>query len=216
MPPKEVIEPTGGPRVSGGDRYKIVFLGDEAVGKTSVIWRFMYDTFDADYQATVGIDFLYKTLYLEDRTARLQIWDTCGHERFRSLMPSYIRNSSGVIVMYDITRRESFLNTAKWIEDVRNARGSDAVIFLVGNKKDIGDRRQVSSEEGEEKAKENGAMFIEVSAKAGDNIKSLFRQLAQALPHQEEPSGVDTQSKVVIGGNPQPAVDFTPLGGCRC
>ena len=142
----------------------------------------MYDTFDNAYQATIGIDFLSKTMYLEDRTVRLQLWDTAGQERFRSLIPSYIRDSSVAIVVYDVTNRASFLNTSKWIDDVRGERGSDVIIVLVGNKTDLGDKRQVSSDEGESKAKELGVMFIETSAKAGHNVKLLFRKIAQALP----------------------------------
>lgn len=86
-------------------KYKIVFLGEQGVGKTSLITRFMYDTFDDHYQATIGIDFLSKTMYLDDKTIRLQLWDTAGQERFRSLIPSYIRDSRVAIVVYDITRR---------------------------------------------------------------------------------------------------------------
>merc|ERR1719145_578532 len=153
--------------LSGLNKYKLVFLGEQAVGKTSIITQFMYDTFETNYQATIGIDFLSKTLHLDDRTVRLQLWDTAGQERFRSLIPSYIRDSSGAIVVYDITNRSSFNNTSKWIEDVRAERGNDVVIVLVGNKTDLADRRQVSSEEGEEKAKENAVMFIEASAKMG-------------------------------------------------
>lgn|SRR3990167_419758 len=84
-------------------KYKLVFLGDQSVGKTSIVTRFMYDTFDSTYQATIGIDFLSKTMYLEDRTVRLQLWDTAGQERFRSLIPSYIRDSSVAVIVYDIT-----------------------------------------------------------------------------------------------------------------
>ena len=124
-------------------KFKLVFLGDQSVGKTSMITRFMYDTFDNSYQATIGIDFLSKTMYLEDRTVRLQLWDTAGQERFRSLIPSYIRDSSVAVVVYDVTNRASFLNTSKWIEDVRNERGDDVVIMLVGNKTDLSDQRQV-------------------------------------------------------------------------
>jgi len=166
-------------------KYKLVFLGDQSVGKTSIITRFMYDTFDSTYQATIGIDFLSKTMYLEDRTVRLQLWDTAGQERFRSLIPSYIRDSSVAIVVYDITNRNSFLNTAKWIDDVRTERGSDVVMMLVGNKTDLADKRQVSVEEGETRAKESDVMFIETSAKAGFNIKALFRKVASALPGME-------------------------------
>mmetsp|Transcript_36553 Transcript_36553/g.53640 ORF Transcript_36553/g.53640 Transcript_36553/m.53640 type:complete len:251 (+) Transcript_36553:171-923(+) len=164
-------------------KYKLVFLGDQSVGKTSIITRFMYDNFDRHYQATIGIDFLSKTMYLEDRTVRLQLWDTAGQERFRSLIPSYIRDSSVAVVVYDVTNRASFLNTTKWVDDVRAERGNDVVICLVGNKTDLGnEKRQISTEEGEERSKRDGLMFMECSAKAGYNVKSLFRKLATSLP----------------------------------
>ncbi|KAG2542828.1 hypothetical protein PVAP13_9NG818400 [Panicum virgatum] len=161
------------PVVSALAKYKLVFLGDQAVGKTAIITRFMYDKFDDTYhyQATIGIDFLSKTMYLEDRTVRLQLWDTAGQERFRSLIPSYIRDSSVAVIVYDVTDTQSFLNTSKWIEEVNTQRGGDVLIFLVGNKTDLVDKRKVSTDEGEAKAQEHGAMFIETSAKAGFNIK---------------------------------------------
>lgn len=152
------------------------------MGKTSIITRFMYDTFYSTYQATIGIDFLSKIMYLEDRTIRLQLWDTAGQERFRSLIPSYIRDSSVAIIVYDITNRQSFLNTGKWIEDVRAERENDVVIMLVGNKTDLAEKRMVSIEEGEQAAKNFDVMFVETSAKAGYNIKALFRKVASALP----------------------------------
>lgn len=163
-------------------KFKLVFLGEQSVGKTSLITRFMYDSFDNTYQATIGIDFLSKTMYLEDRTVRLQLWDTAGQERFRSLIPSYIRDSTVAVVVYDITNANSFHQTSKWIDDVRTERGSDVIIMLVGNKTDLSDKRQVSTEEGERKAKELNVMFIETSAKAGYNVKQLFRRVAAALP----------------------------------
>mmetsp|Transcript_22444 Transcript_22444/g.76242 ORF Transcript_22444/g.76242 Transcript_22444/m.76242 type:complete len:212 (+) Transcript_22444:325-960(+) len=166
-------------------KYKLVFLGDQSVGKTSIITRFMYDKFDSSYQATIGIDFLSKTMYLEDRTVRLQLWDTAGQERFRSLIPSYIRDSSVAVVVYDVANRSSFLNTARWVEEVRAERGSDVIVILVGNKTDLVDRRQVSVEEGDAKAREHGVLFVETSAKAGFNIKALFRKIASALPGME-------------------------------
>mmetsp|Transcript_8235 Transcript_8235/g.13965 ORF Transcript_8235/g.13965 Transcript_8235/m.13965 type:complete len:220 (-) Transcript_8235:56-715(-) len=179
-------------------KYKLVFLGDQSVGKTSIITRFMYDSFDKNYQATIGIDFLSKTMYLEDRTVRLQLWDTAGQERFRSLIPSYIRDSSVAVVVYDITNRASFLNTSKWIEDVRNERGNDVIMVLVGNKTDASEKRQVSVEEGEDKASKEGIMFIETSAKAGFNIKALFRKLATSLPGMESAQPQQSTSLVDI------------------
>ncbi|CAG8619691.1 7882_t:CDS:2 [Ambispora gerdemannii] len=160
-------------------KFKLVFLGEQSVNA-----RENYSLI-VELKATIGIDFLSKTMYLEDRTVRLQLWDTAGQERFRSLIPSYIRDSSVAVVVYDITNRNSFMNTAKWIDDVRAERGNDVIIVLVGNKTDLNDKRQVTTEEGEKKAKEYNVMFIETSAKAGHNVKTLFRKIAQALPGME-------------------------------
>ncbi|KAF9085214.1 Ras- protein Rab-6A [Mortierella sp. GBA35] len=197
-------------------KFKLVFLGEQSVGKTSLITRFMYDTFDNTYQATIGIDFLSKTMYLEDRTVRLQLWDTAGQERFRSLIPSYIRDSSVAVVVYDITNRNSFMNTAKWIDDVRAERGTDVIIVLVGNKTDLNEKRQVTAEEGEKKAKEFNIMFIETSAKAGHNVKTLFRKIAQALPGMENTITDANQSQLIdvkIQDNPNNAEG---ANGCAC
>ncbi|XP_064221348.1 ras-related protein Rab-6A isoform X2 [Aotus nancymaae] len=186
---------------AGGDfgnplrKFKLVFLGEQSVGKTSLITRFMYDSFDNTYQATIGIDFLSKTMYLEDRTIRLQLWDTAGQERFRSLIPSYIRDSAAAVVVYDITNVNSFQQTTKWIDDVRTERGSDVIIMLVGNKTDLADKRQVSIEEGERKAKELNVMFIETSAKAGYNVKQADLELLGP----SDPPVLAFQSAGIIG-----------------
>merc|ERR1719300_2139871 len=135
-------------RAGAPQKFKVVFLGDEAAGKTSVVRRYMYDTFEETIQATIGMDFQSKTVYLEDRTLRLQLWDTAGQERFRSLIPSYIRDASAVVVVYDVANRGSFDNVGSWIQNVRDQKGDDAVILLLGNKSDLEDSRQVSTEEG--------------------------------------------------------------------
>ncbi|KAH7825265.1 Rab6a [Monocercomonoides exilis] len=168
-------------------KFKIVFAGDQSVGKTSIIARFMYDTFESYYKPTIGIDFLSKTIYLDEQTVRLQLWDTAGQERFRALIPSYIRDCSAAIIVYDITSRQTFDNVEGWVNDVRAERGDDVVIMIVGNKADASDRREVSQEEGEAKAKELKCMFTEASAKAGYNVKSLFRRVALALPAHHAP-----------------------------
>jgi len=193
-------------------KFKLVFLGEQSVGKTSLITRFMYDSFDNTYQATIGIDFLSKTMYLEDRTVRLQLWDTAGQERFRSLIPSYIRDSTVAVVVYDITNANSFHQTSKWIDDVRTERGSDVIIMLVGNKTDLSDKRQVSTDEGERKAKELNVMFIETSAKAGYNVKQLFRRVAAALPGMEstEPKK-DDMTEVILKDTPSRETDGVRL-----
>ncbi|CAD8083110.1 unnamed protein product [Paramecium sonneborni] len=124
-------------------KYKLVFLGDQSVGKTSIIIRFMFDIVN-QIKPTVGIDFISKTLYYKDRTIRLQLWDTAGQERFRSLIPSYIKDSAVAVVFYDVEgviiylrSKIIILSLNKLIEDVRLERGNDVIIFIVANKIDL-------------------------------------------------------------------------------
>lgn len=139
----------------------------------------------------------------------------CAHaQRFRSLIPSYIRDSSIAIVVYDISSRSSFGNVDKWIADVYTERGSDVVIMLVGNKTDLADKRQITFEEGEVKAREHGTGFIETSAKAGFNIKALFRKLACTLPALRGQALPPTDETLDL--EPEPKAGTT-AGGCgRC
>uniref|UniRef100_A0A2I3GHH4 RAB6A, member RAS oncogene family n=1 Tax=Nomascus leucogenys TaxID=61853 RepID=A0A2I3GHH4_NOMLE len=181
-------------------KFKLVFLGEQSVAKTSLITRFMYDSFDDTYQATIGIDFLSKTMYLEDGTIRLRLWDTAGQERLRSLIPT--------VVVYDITNVNSFQQTTKWIDDVSTERGSDVIITLVGNKTELADKRQVSIEEGERKAKE-------LNCKTGYNVKRLFRRVAAALPGMEstqDRSREDMRDVKLETPQEQPVSE----GGCFC
>lgn len=170
----------------GKYKYKIVFLGNQSVGKTSIIHRFIYDSFDDSYQATIGIDFMSQKMYVEDKIIILNLWDTAGQERFKSLIPSYIKDSAVAIVCYDVTSRESFDSVEKWIEDAKALRDDDVLLILAGNKADMVDRRQVSTEEGREYANKMNLLFFETSAKVGTNIKTLFNELAKKL------TGIDT------------------------
>ena len=150
-------------------------------------------------------------MYLEDRTVRLQLWDTAGQERFRSLIPSYIRDSSVAVVVYDVSSRKSFENTRKWVDDVRGERGTDVIIVLVGNKTDLGDKREVTTAQGEEEARRCGALFVETSAKVGANVKSLFRKIAQALPGMEGEGSqrAESQSRWTL-------LEMRPAPGAAC
>lgn len=112
-----------------------------------------------------------KTVYVDDKMVRLQLWDTAGQERFRSLIPSYINDSSVAVVCYDITSKQSFDNVSNWIDQARQIRGEDLTIFMVGNKIDDAEKRQVGTEEGQSKAEELKVNFIETSAKVGINVK---------------------------------------------
>lgn len=183
-------------------KFRCVFLGDISVGKTSIINRYTADSFDRQYQATIGIDFLTTLLQLEDRTVRLLLWDSAGQERFRSIVPSYIRNTDAAIVVYDVCSRESFNNTSRWVDEVRNVRGPDAFIALVGNKVDNTEKREVSTEEGEMKARELGALFHEVSAKSGANVKLLFRRVVVSCPATVAVAPTDTSAAPVRHKDP--------------
>lgn len=208
-----MAEPSINP-ISAQAKHKLVFLGDIYVGKTSIINRFMYESFDTNYQATIGIDFLSKTLYLDDRTVRLQLWDTAGQERFRSLIPNYIRDSSVAVIVFDITNKQTFINCEKWVEDVKNERGNEAVIVLVGNKIDKAEERAVTVEEAEAKAKGFEAVYIETSAKTGDNVKQLFKQIATTLPG-DKPQSPSPNGRLVITPTAQPE-KVTPKLNCSC
>lgn len=184
------------------------------VGKTSLITRFMYDTFDDQYAATIGIDFLSKTMYLEDnKTVRLQLWDTAGQERFRSLIPSYIRDSHVAVVCYDITNKKSFESLEKWVNDVRMERGDDVIVVIVGNKSDLSGKRQVSVEEAETFCKLVGGKFlIETSTRANHNVKLLFKRIASCLPEfSENPSETDQRPETV-----DVSIESTTQGSSSC
>ncbi len=188
-------------------KYKLVFLGDIYVGKTSIINQFMFENFDINYQATIGIDFLSKTLSVDDKSMRLQLWDTAGQERFRSLIPNYIRDSSAAIIVFDVTNRQTFTSLEKWVEDVRNERGTSVVVAIVGNKTDKNEERCIPLEEAEEKAKLLGTIYHETSAKTGHNVKELFVKIASEIGNDKS-----TQAEVNKGVHLSPQPASTPAG----
>jgi Ras-related protein Rab-6A len=162
-------------------KIKFVLLGDQGVGKTSILSKFMFDTFDVSPNPTVGIDFILKNIYLENRTIKLVLWDTAGQEKFRSLTPTYIKDANVAVIVYDITNKASFEGIEKWIKDVQEHRGSDAVLAVVGNKCDIEGQRQVDTQEAYTKANEFDALFVETSAKTGHGIQDLFKNVTSIL-----------------------------------
>lgn len=171
----------------------------------------MDDHFDTQYKATIGIDFMSKTMYLPDRTIRLQLWDTAGQERFRSLVPSYIRESNVAVVVYDITDRKTFEDASKWIDEVQADRQGQALIVLVGNKCDLTSARQVTAQEGEEKAKALGAIFMETSAKNGHNCRPLFKKIANELVDMDIAPQTEQQAGLVDVN-----VENEESQGCSC
>ena len=166
-------------------KYKIVLLGDSAVGKTSILQRFLSDSCPAKHEETIGTDLSTKNVCIGNRPVQLKLWDTAGNERFRGLIGSYLRDCSVVVIVYDISNRDTYLHTKQWLQDVRAERGMDAIIFLVGNKTDVClHDRKVTAEEAAEQARRNKLVPLEVSAKAGYNVRMLFQGIARALPDE--------------------------------
>ena len=156
------------------ENYKIAIIGHQYVGKTAILSRYKYETTDDSYSPTVGIDFLTKNVFLEDKTIRLIMWDTAGQERFKSLIPSYLKNANCVILTYDITEKSSFTSLSKWLSDVKDNVVEGTFLILCGNKIDLNNKRAVPKEEGEKFAKENNIAFAETSAKTGEGINEMF------------------------------------------
>ena len=156
--------------------FKIIFLGDQYVGKSSILNRFYQDKFEEDYQATIGLDFHSKNVDINNTTIRLLLYDTAGQEKFKSLIPMYIRDANIIIVVYDITNKDSFIHTEHWANETKDLKREDAIFVLVGNKTDLEDKRVISRVDGEKFAEDNGLLFFETSAKSGKNVEELFNQ----------------------------------------
>ena len=163
------------------DTYKIVVLGDISVGKTSILSRFRYGIFEPEYMPTLGIDFFSQNLFYEDKTIRLILWDTAGEERFRSLIPSYLKNADCIIIVFDITNKDSFNSLNKWLTDSKNNASEGTIYIICGNKSDLKEKRTVNENEIDEYIKKNELIYVECSAKNGEGIKDLFNTVAKNL-----------------------------------
>ena len=153
---------------------KYIIVGEAGVGKSNLLLRYVYDSFKEDYQLTIGVEFGEKLVKYNNKTYKIQIWDTAGQEQFRSITRAYFKSSICSFVVYDITNRETFENVKHWVEDCRNYMPKNVLIFLVGNKSDLEEQRKISKDEGEELADSFGLSFFETSAKNNVNVNSIF------------------------------------------
>ena len=160
--------------------YKILLLGDSSVGKTCFLMRYTDNTFQEIHMSTIGLDYKLKNVQLDDgKMVKIQIWDTAGQDRFRSITKNYYKGAHGIILIYDITNQKTFENVKNWINQIKEEVSNKVTIILVGNKIDDEDHRVVSTEQGEKMAKDFGLMFFECSAKSGVNIDSTFNELVK-------------------------------------
>ena len=155
---------------------KYIIVGDAAVGKSNICYRFIKGKFKEQYQATLGMDFAYKNLKVGNNNYRIQIWDTAGQECFQSISRGYYKSSVCGLIVYDITDRNSFNNIANWVEQCKNNGPSTLSLILVGNKTDLEEKRDITYEEGLNIAERFNMKFYETSAFNGNNINNLFTE----------------------------------------
>ena len=161
------------------------------MGKSCILLQFTDNKFRHQHELTIGVEFGAKTIEINGKTIKIQIWDTAGQEAFQAITRTYYKGAIGALLVYDITRRETFTHVTKWLDDVRTNSSKNVTVILIGNKKDLEDKRQVSYEEGEAFAKENGLMFLETSAKTAYNVVESFNLSAQCILNNIERTGID-------------------------
>ncbi|MFX1280275.1 MAG: Rab family GTPase [Promethearchaeota archaeon] len=162
--------------------FKIVIFGDAKTGKTTLAHRFMTNIFKDDFQMTIGVDFLLKTVNVQGENIKLQIWDFAGEERFRYLLPSYIKGANGGIFMYDVTNYNSLSHVDDWFKIVKNEIPYELPIIFVGGKTDLRHLKEISTRKAKKIAKSKKAnLFVECSSKTGENIQIIFEQLAELI-----------------------------------
>ena len=160
---------------------KFIIIGDSNVGKTNICYVFLNGEFSNNYETTLGIDYQFQNIKINDLTFRIQLWDTAGSEEFKSITKGYYSNSTCCILVYDLTDEKSFESIKKWIEEVKNYTNKNIILILVGNKYDLNDKRKITKEQGDALALEYGMEHIESSAKNGYNIDEIFRVACQKI-----------------------------------
>ena len=154
--------------------FKVLLLGDSDVGKSSLILRYTEETFNSKLVNSIGVDFKMKKREIDGKIIKVQIWDTAGHERFRTITYSYYRGANAIIIVFDLSDKKSFTSITEWLKQIEKHSNENVFKFLVGNKSDLVDKRQITYEEANQYANEHKLPYIETSAKEGININELF------------------------------------------
>ena len=184
--------------------FKIVLIGDSSVGKTNILSKYISDEYDPDTQATIGVELSTKNYTFDNNEVKVQIWDTAGQEKYRSITSSYYKGAHGCLLVYDITRKVTFENINKWLAEIKLSSNNEINMVLIGNKCDLEDKREVSIEEAQNKAKLLNMAFMETSALNGTNVEKAFNELVnnvyqnnKQIFHQDVNIRIDDKDKGV-------------------
>ena len=162
--------------------YKILLLGDSEVGKSCFLMRYADNVFVDNYITTIGLDYKLKYVQLDSgQVIKVQLWDTAGQDRYRTIAKNYYKGSHGILLLYDVTKSSSFENIREWIKDIREEVYEKAIIFLIGNKIDKKDQIKIKTEDAEKLAEEFNIPFFEASAKSGENVDEIFKALYKKI-----------------------------------
>jgi len=162
--------------------FKFTIIGDSGVGKSCLMMRFADDTFNESFITTIGVDFRFRTVTVQDKVVKLQIWDTAGQEKFKTITSSYYRNAHAVMIVYDVGDHRTFQNIEQWLSDIDKFCPESVCRQIIGNKSDISpEEREVTEEEARAFAKREGIRYIETSAKSAENVELAFREMVQQL-----------------------------------
>ncbi|KAK4764101.1 hypothetical protein SAY87_013539 [Trapa incisa] len=163
--------------------FKIVLIGDSGVGKSNILSRYTRNEFSLESKSTIGVEFATRTLQVEGKTVKAQIWDTAGQERYRAITSAYYRGAVGALLVYDITKRQSFDNVLRWLRELRGHADSNIVIMMVGNKSDLSHLRAVQKSDGLSLAERETLSFLETSALDATNIEKAFQTIMLEIYH---------------------------------
>ena len=162
-------------------KLKIVIVGDSGVGKTNLIRRFTYNEFNSNSKATVGVEFSSKAYKINDKIFKIEMWDTAGQERYKSMTAAYYKGAKGALIVYDTTNAKTFENVEKWLSEIKEKTSKDIKLIILGNKIDLKDNKDVSTEQALTKAKELGVPLMETSALDSTNVKEAFYDLLKEM-----------------------------------
>lgn len=193
--------------------FKLLLIGDSGVGKSCLLLRFADDTYTESYISTIGVDFKIRTIELEGKTVKLQIWDTAGQERFRTITSSYYRGAHGIIVVYDVTDKDSFDSVKNWLQEIDRYAVEGVNKLLVGNKSDLVGKKVVETDTAKQMADQLGIPFLETSAKSATNVEQAFLTMAKQIKERMG-SNTTAQNKATVNIKPGTSVQQQSSGGC--